>query len=542
MKAADIFSFRWIPALSQVQAIILVALFMAVFHNLTFFEKFYAYYADVDSVAIYTLLVGLFHASILSLLLSILGVNRIFGLLGFVLLLSSASAAYFIDTYKVIIDSHMIDNVLETNTSEAMDLIHLRLFVYLLVFAVLPGVLLWKSSGRREAFLKTLFKRVGLAVGSIVVMLSTVFVASDFFSSFLREQEALKDYANPSAAIDSIIKVVERKSKKAMAAEPFVMVASDAVKAPAGDKPKLFVLVVGETARGDHFSLNGYERNTNPRLAEREVVSFKKFYSCGTTTAYSLPCMFSYQTHANYDRGKADNMQNILDILQQTGVSVLWRDNNSGSKGVSDRVLNEDYSKPSLNPVCDDECRDVGMLDKLENWVAEQSGKDVLVVLHQLGSHGPAYYKRYPKSFEQFKPVCESNQLDECERQSIVNTYDNTILYTDYFLSEVIDWLKPYSDSHKVAMWYISDHGESLGEGGLYLHGLPYSIAPEAQKLVPAIYWDANSADSEQRQSLLKQVNEKRSHDVIFHSLLGAFDVNTAVYDEKLDIFSGMKN
>src|SRR5690606_5835407 len=111
------------------------------------------------------------------------------------------------------------------------------------------------------------------------------------------------------------------------------------------------------------------------------------------------------------------------------------------------------------------------------------------IVLHMTGSHGPSYYRRYPAEFAKFKPECRTSEFSDCTTDEIVNAYDNSILYTDHILSEIINVLKGSDDRFAPAMIYMSDHGESLGEDGLYLHAAPYFIAPDVQTHIPFIAW-----------------------------------------------------
>ena len=219
-------------------------------------------------------------------------------------------------------------------------------------------------------------------------------------------------------------------------------------------------------------------------------------------------------------------------------MSILWRDNNSDSKGVAVRGAYEDFRSPRVNPVCDEvECRDEGMLHGLQAYIDQQKG-DILIVLHQMGNHGPAYYKRYPKAFEHFTPVCKTNDLGSCSSEEINNAYDNVIRYTDYFLAKVIELLKQNDHRFETAMLYVSDHGESLGEYGVYLHGMPYALAPDAQKHVPAIMWIGQHMKRDLR---LDNMDERRlrrwSHDNIFSTLLGLFEIESEVYDPSKDLF-----
>jgi lipid A ethanolaminephosphotransferase len=246
--------------------------------------------------------------------------------------------------------------------------------------------------------------------------------------------------------------------------------------------------------------------------------------------------MFSMYDRSDYDDEKGVTKENLLDVLTHAGIHVLWRDNNSDSKGVALRVQYEDYKSPTTNPDCDDvECRDDGMLSGLQDYINAQQG-DILIVLHQMGNHGPAYYKRYPKSFEKFTPACETNQLEECSEDEINNAYDNAILYTDYFLNKVISLLKQNSKDFETALVYMSDHGESLGESGVYLHGLPYFMAPDAQTNVASIIWFGDNYDELDVDSIRRKSDREYSHDNLFHTILGLMEVRTKLYKRDMDI------
>ena len=223
------------------------------------------------------------------------------------------------------------------------------------------------------------------------------------------------------------------------------------------------MLVVGETARSQELAFNGYPRDTNPYLSQRDVVNFTDVTACGTSTIESVPCIFSHLEHNDFSRDKAGNSENLLDILQRLGVRVVWLDNNSSSKGVADRVLYKDFLHQENSELCPDgECYDEILLQGLAAEISA-SDKDLLVVLHINGSHGPSYYKRTPAAFKTFMPECSIDNVQDCSQQEIVNAYDNTIVYTDYVLAKVIDLLS--AQDIPGAMLYVSDHGESLRRG-----------------------------------------------------------------------------
>jgi lipid A ethanolaminephosphotransferase len=251
--------------------------------------------------------------------------------------------------------------------------------------------------------------------------------------------------------------------------------------------------------------------------------------------------MFSMFPRTDYSDKKGKTYEGLLDVLQRAGVQVLWLENNSDCKGTCLRVPNKDIPKTQPSEFCDgSNCLDESLLVGLQDYI--NSLKDnAIIVLHSDGSHGPEYFDRYPKAMERFQPVCHTNQLGSCSKEELVNVYDNTILYTDHFLAKVIGLLQQNQDKLDTSMIYVSDHGESLGENGVYLHAAPYAIAPEAQVHVPMVMWFGNSTLSNaavDRGCLQAKRDDKDlSHDYMFHSVLGLFGVQTSVYQPKLDIF-----
>ena len=451
------------------------------------------------------------------------------------IVLSASFISYFANTYSVIIDDTMIQNVIETNINESVDLINTRLILYLIFIGLIPAFFIYKIKLKKVSLKRSILNKVVTLLVSFLIIGIALVSFSQFYTSFFREHKPLRYHTNPTYAFYSAGKYLANVFHNTQ--DDFKKIGLDAKKDPDSTGRKLTIMVVGEAARADRFSLNGYSRETNPLLKNEDIINFPNMYSCGTTTAVSVPCMFSILERKNYSDSKAKSTENVLDILSREGVKVLWRDNNSSSKGVADRISYEDYRTPKINTMCNDECRDEGMLIGLQDFIDQQENDDILIVLHQMGNHGPAYYKRYPKTFEKFQPVCATNQLEECGKDKIGNAYDNAILYTDYFLTQTIQFLKQNDRQFKTALIYMSDHGESLGEGGLYLHGMPYFIAPDTQKHIGALMWFGNQSKTEINTERLKKVASKRfSHDNLFHTLLGFMKIKTAVYNKEKDI------
>jgi len=513
--------------------IFFLSLFYTLLYNQTFYQKVLEIYPFGFSNIIFLLALTLVTIGLLNILLALVCYRITIKPVLILLTLICASSAYFIDTYKVIVDESMIDNIFKTDLAEVADLMTMKFVLYMLLLGLLPAFVIYKTPIKFTSFRQAVIEKSKLFGFSLVIIIISLLIQGSYFASFFREHKTIRFYSNPTYVIYSLGKYAAKFYHTESTA--YQQIGKDAVQITLSTPHKIMILVIGETARADHFSLNGYDRLTNPQLQMQDIINFDNVWSCGTSTATSVPCMFSFSTRDNYQAAKALNTDNILDVLNRAGIDIYWLDNNSDSKGVADRVHYENFKTRDNNAICNPECRDEGMLSRVNELLASQTDKDMLIVLHQMGNHGPAYYKRYPKSFEKFTPLCETNQLDQCSQESIINAYDNALLYTDYFLHKSIVLLKQYSANFQTALLYVSDHGESLGENNIYLHGLPYFIAPDAQKHVPMLMWFSPNF-AVQLDKIINQRHGQLSHDNLVHTLLGIFDVNTALYQEELDI------
>ena len=531
-----------IPPQSAFRVMLLTALFTLLTGNQAFFAGVDAVYPWAGGNALFICSLAVVVVALTVLLMALVSTMFTTRVTACLFLFTTATAAYFADEYGTVIDTSMLVNAVETDSGEVLDLLTIGLISRLLFLGVIPSVVVWAIPVRPVSIAVRLRQNSIAAVGSVAVLAACIGAFGAEYASFFREHKSLRHYANPVFPVYSVSRLlVDALDSGVKAHAEFVQVGTDARIAEDDDGRELIVMVVGETARRDRFSLNGYGRETNPLLAaESNIVSYSSVTACGTSTAISVPCMFSTHDRDSFDRSTAHNEENVLDILTRSGVSVLWRDNNSGSKGVADRVAFEDFRSPEMNTVCDEECRDVGMLAGLQEYIDSQDG-DILIVLHQMGNHGPAYFKRYPKSFERFTPTCRSIELSACSLEEINNAYDNAILYTDYFLSEVIALLKNNTPAYETAMLYVSDHGESLGERGLYLHGAPFRFAPAEQVAVPVIAWLGASADFELA-SALQLKDAESSHDAVSATLIRLFEIESAQLDLGDELFLANKD
>ena len=307
----------------------------------------------------------------------------------------ASQAAYYMDKFGVIVDTVMIDNILQTNPQEFAGLLTPSLVLRTIFLGLIPAYLVIKFLPTVSSMRAELVARLKLACVLVLAIVLLILPFTSSYFTFWREHKITRFYANPTYATYSAIKFATQQLSMAKQV-PLKKIAEDAKMVGPDARPELVMMVVGETARADRFSLNGYHRETNPLLAKQDVLSLTNVTSCGTSTSVSVPCMFSALGRKDYDKEKALNQQNALDVLAAHGVEVLWRDNNSDSKGVALRVPYEDFKSPNHNPVCEGECRDIGMLSGLEQYIADRKGKDILIVLHQMGNHGPEYYRTLP--------------------------------------------------------------------------------------------------------------------------------------------------
>lgn len=471
-----------------------------------------------------------------------------------VLLLIAASAQHFMISYGTIMDRGMINNILQTDLRESSDLFNPKLLLELLVVAILPAIWLWKTplKGAGKVW-RNVLRTVLLFAAAAAMVATSLAVSYKDLAPVVRNNLWLRFMVNPVNPVLSasgvLLAPIFNKPR------PFVSTIEGAAlgQSYATDKkPPLLVLVVGETARAKNFSLNGYARDTNPELAKRDVLSWRNATSCGTSTRESVPCMFSSLGRERFYNSKEEH-SNLLDVLQAAGLAVLWVDNQAGCKGVCKRIPMADtadrVNTPEGKALCsaDGECLDgmllVGIEERIAQLDPERRAKGVVLVMHQMGSHGPAYYKRSTPELKAFKPECATNALSSCPSEDVVNVYDNSIRYTDHFLGQTIDWLKTQQSQYETGMFYMSDHGESLGEMGVYLHGMPYAMAPVDQKHVPMIVWTGSlGARTHLDQSCLqKGLDTPVSHDNLYHTILGMVDVVSPTYKPALDALASCR-
>ncbi|GAB4042804.1 MAG: phosphoethanolamine--lipid A transferase [Rubrivivax sp.] len=454
-----------------------------------------------------------------------------------VLMLVTASSSYFMQSYGIVLDPTMVRNVLRTDVAEARELLGWGLATHLALYAGLPLLLLWRVKVVQRPWRAAAGWRAGALAGALVLAAGALMSVFQPMASMMRNHKEMRYLVTPANVLWSTASVLGRDARGATVAKR--PLGEDAVhRAP--PRPQVLVLVVGETVRAANWGLSGYARPTTPELARLPVINFPDVTACGTNTEVSVPCLFAPVGRRDYDEERIRGSESLLHLLARAGVAVTWRDNQSGCKGVCDGLPTE--SLPELNPpgLCaDGRCLDEGLLVGLDERLARAQGTQVLV-LHMLGNHGPSYFRRYPPAFARFQPVCESDDLRQCSTEQIVNAYDNAILYTDHMLARLVEKLQAASARGvDTAMLFVSDHGESLGEKGLYLHGLPYAVAPREQTQVPMVLWLSEPWAQHAALDLgclRERAARPAAHDHVFHTVLGLLDVGTSVLDPAWDL------
>lgn len=482
------------------------------------------------------LALGLFGLHVL--LLSLVAYRRTIKPVLSLLLISAAAGSWFMQSYGIYLDPTMVRNVLRTDVAEARELWSGALLIHLLIYAGLPLLLLHKVQIAPQGWRRALLRRVALIGATLLLLLAVLMAIFQPLASLMRNHKDMRYLATPANLLWSTGSVLASESRGTL--QPRQPLDPEArLAATTHQRPRVLVLVVGETARAVNWGLSGYARQTTPELSRLPVLNMAQVTSCGTNTEVSVPCLFAPVGRREYDEARIRGSDSLLHLLAQAGVTVHWRDNQSGCKGVCDGLPQD--SVGALNPpgLCaDGRCLDEGLLTGLDARLAQATGTQVWV-LHMLGNHGPSYFRRYPPAYARFQPACQSDDLRLCTREEIVNAYDNALLYTDHVLARLIGTLQAHAGRVDSFMLYVSDHGESLGEKGLYLHGMPYAIAPDEQTRVPMTLWWSQgwAAQGGLDPACLRQrAAAPAQHDHVFHTVLGLLDVQSKVYDAAWDL------
>ncbi len=543
VQTAPIAHFR--PARPEIPAVglaLAASVFIMAAHNFTFWQRAWDVFdGNIRQVAGWGIAVWM----LTLLMFVILGFRWLLKPVAAALLILSAVTSYYMDNLGIVIDREMIQNAMLTTVTESKHLITVGFLVHVFIWGLLPAAAVFWVRIRPTQFFSYLWRWVLTAVLVVAIFAGALFSDFKAYSAVARERKEVLASYQPGAAIGG----AARYAKMMLRAKDVVVapLGTDARKGKliaSAPKPVLTVVFVGETARAQNFGLNGYARPTTPQLAQRDIVNFTNVSSCGTSTAVSVPCMMSNLTRNGYSYDRAIRQENLTDVLTHADIDVLWWDNNTGDQGTAGRVTQARRMTAADDPTAcvQGECTDAVFLEPIKKALPGLT-RDTVLFIHMIGSHGPAYFMRYPPEAEVFSPACRTAEFADCTNEEIVNAYDNSIHFTDKVISETIDILAAQSDVIP-AVFFLSDHGESLGEDGLYLHAAPYFLAPEAQTHVPMLMWLSpayQSALKVDQSCLAKREKDSLSQDAVFHTVLGLMDVLTSVHDSALDLVSACR-
>ena len=424
-------------------------------------------------------------------------------------LIGDAIMLYFVNTYDVLVTDSMMGNVFNTRYSEASGYFSLSAVLYVVLLGILPAVLLILQ----QIDYKNL-KRFGINTGiALATMVAMVVVNINNFTWIDRHATKLGSLLMPWSYTVNTIRYhnAERKRNQKEILLPDATIANN-------DK-EVVVLLIGESARRQNFSLYGYDKKTNPLLENQDVTAL---------TAKSAATYTTAGVKAIVDHKPTDKLYEILpNYLYRAGVDVVWRTANWGEPPVHIEKYQKVADLKAAYPDADeryDGILTVGLKEVVESSTADK----VLIILHTSTSHGPTYFSKYPSEFERFTPVCTTVEMAKAVPEELINAYDNTILYTDYLVNEVIESMKCLTD-YRSCVIFISDHGESLGENNLYMHGVPMAMAPKEQVEIPFIVWTSDN-------SKIKAIDEAGQYH-IFHSTMDFLSIESPVYDSQMSIF-----
>ena len=452
-------------------------------------------------------------------LMALVGV-RFFKLFLMLTFFSNSIAFYFVQTYNVILDRAMMGNTLGTRYSEASAYFDPKIFLYVLLLGVVPATIIYKiriKPSKRKHLLISGF-------GSFILSALILYINSFTWLWLDKNAKYLGGLAMPWSYSVNAVRV---ELKKRRANQKQLLLPNGTFK---DNNKTVVVLVIGESARASQFSLYGYNKETNPQLKKEKILLLKNSYSASTYTTKSVASILSH------DGSSSNGYEPLTNYLHRMGAYVEWRTKNWGEPKQN---VNRFYQASELKKDCQSEGCDYDevLISNLNKSILSAKASKIFMVLHTAGSHGPTYFKKYPPSFEHFTPVCKTVDLKECSKESLFNAYDNTIFYTDYFLAKTINQLKQLH--LPVLFLYLSDHGESLGEYNLYLHGTPYAIAPDVQKKIPFIVWE--SKEFLQLKGFTQPYIRPQKHygqNNIFHTVLGALGAESSVYKREDDLLS----
>ena len=426
-------------------------------------------------------------------------------------LFGDAVMLYFVNNYQVLVTDEMMGNTVNTQFSEASGFFSLAFVLYVLLLCVVPCIFLFKQKiayGSWKRFLAT----VGIIIAG---MMALIFGNMKNWTWIDRNSTELGSLLAPWSYIVNTFRYYS--SVKQANVKEILLPDPDSVS----DSRDVCVLFIGESVRRDRCSLYGYHKETNPLLSQDDV----KAYVANSEATYT-----SAGVKAILESRASSELYEILpNYLMRLGADVIWRTNNWGEPPVHTPKYYTFSALKERYPEADSRY-DGLLLEGLREEIESSDSTKVFIVIHAYTNHGPAYDTNYPDQFRVFLPVCNTVEMSKTNKVELDNAYDNSVVYTDYLVHSVIETLRSIP-SRRAMMLFVSDHGESLGENNLYMHGVPMSMAPREQLEIPFVVWTSDNASLSYKD--LPEVTQY----FVFHSILRLYGIDTPVYEEEKCVF-----
>lgn len=423
----------------------------------------------------------------------------------------STTCTYYVISYKTMMDDSMLSNFFNTRPEEALPFMTFPFVACVLILGILPMIWIIGAKVNYGSW-----KRFGISIGSSLGASLLIILCNINQTLWIGNHDTeLGGLLMPWSYIVNTARLASQHASANREETPL----PDATILN-GEK-RAVVLVIGESARKANCSLYGYGRETNPLLSQLEDLHVFNAVSNATYTTAGVKSILEHKA--------SDELFEILpNYLYRHGVRVQWRTTNWGEPPVHvpEYLKREDLA--AMYPDVDDRYDGV-LLAGLRETIESSSEDKVLIILHTNTGHGPAYCNRYPSEFELYSPVCDNVEQAAKAPQELINAYDNTMVYTDFLLNSIIDTLKGITD-RSCAMLYISDHGESLGENNLYMHGVPIKVAPKEQYEIPCFLWLTPGYREVKQPELIDQ-------HWVYSSVLDLLDIDSPVLDPEKDLF-----
>lgn len=501
-----------------------------------FIRRFHQLHFDNGQFVLVEIISSFFFVTFLALLCSLTGKYLSRFLLTLIFIFSSA-ASYYMIFFNVDIGYGIIAAVLTTDMDLSKESVGWHFFVWILLINIIPLWMIWRRKSATIILTKNKkrlwsFKAIAIMLTALGCWLPLNLMGKVQDEQDKKDNRMMASYGgivagtySPSNWLSGIGLLAYSSYSQAEdnrnlydPAEHFKYVL------PKSADSLYIVFIIGESARRDHMGLYGYHRNNTPYLDQEKNLVHLQGYSCDTSTKLSLRCMFVREGGASEAPQRTLKEMNVFSVMKKQGFSSelfsmqseAWFYNKVMADSYAIRETIQSEKRHAGEPV-----NDMSLVTELQDSLIRHPNGKHIIILHTKGSHY-MYTERYPKTFALYKPECQGID-DSCSTQEMINSYDNSLLYTDYFLKKTFDNLR----NKNAIVFYASDHGESISNN-MHFHGTPRDHAPLEQRTIPVMVWASDKflSNEENQKSFdkLKALEVNKTpvfHEKLFDSILG---------------------